>query len=132
MNIKFTYEETDIQDIKITVTDEDSTKTKDSKDTIKIFCLESLPEDLEPEITEDEDGFTVKTNDGEEALRHMFTYLYLVLQFAKKVLATKPDPTEKLDLDTIDLSVLKEDFELVRDLSISELADLVRDVPAEN
>ena len=132
MEIKFIYEETDIQDIKVLITDEDETKTKDSKETIKIFCLESLPKDLEPKITEEDDGFIVKTNDGEEALRHIFTYLYLVLQFAKKVLATRPDPLEKIDLENLDMSVLREDIELVRDMSITELANLVKDVPEEN
>lgn len=119
MNIKFVYDEKNIQDIKVLFLEGDS----DFRDTFKIFCIDSLSPDLEPTITETDDGYLVETNNGTEALGSMMRFLYLTMKLAE---VYGPElKSGNFDPEKFSLEKLQPEIDKVKDLSHSEIAELM-------
>ena len=133
-SIRFIYDEDDFKEIKVVCVKEDGEELgeeakKDMLETIKIFCLNSIPDTLKHEITEDEDGFKVVCEDseiGEQVLTHIFKMTYLVTRAA---IVFKEEFTRgELSVDSLDLGKLRPDIEKTEELGYQELAKLIGEV----
>ena len=82
-NLKFIYDEEDIKDVKI-LYDKDDEKSRETMDTIKMMCIDTIPEDLEPVVTEEEGAYIISSNNGELVLKHISSFIYLLEEFVKK------------------------------------------------
>ena len=119
-NIKFIYDEKDIKDVKILFEGE---KDKELMGTIKIFCVDSIPQEYKPEVTEAEDYFMVKSENGEKVLEHILRFTYLTTKFAEKMgdqIKIKGFKPEDLDF-----SPLKEDIEVSNNTDWRGLIELL-------
>lgn len=123
-SLKFIYDENDLKEIRIICGDQEL------KDTIKIFCLNSIPSDLEHCVMEDEEGFIVSSEDhGEEILEHIFRYVYLVTKMA--IIFKDKFSAGDVNVKDLDFSLLRPDIEKVRDLGWSDLVKLINEIGTE-
>jgi hypothetical protein len=132
---KFTYDDDNLKEIKVICKYDSEEDHKDTIDTIKTFCIDTIPEELNPEITEltKEDGFLIKcltVEDGEEVLTHIFKYLYLVTRMAMIFKEELSGGT--VNVDRLDFSLLRPDIEKVEGMGYRELAGLIGDIEKED
>ena len=105
-SIKITYDDADIRDIRIEFGEEE----KHLKDPVKMFCIDTLPPELNHEVEESETELVVKSNNGEATLTHILRFLYIVM----KLIVKEGDKFNKPDfkVDDIDFGVVQEDIEV--------------------
>ena len=130
---KFTYDDDNLKEIKVICKYDDEKDRKDLLDTIKTFCIDSIPEDLQPEVTEleGECGYLVKCEDedvGEKVITHIFKYLYLVTRMA---MIFKDELSNKTKVEELDFSLLRPDIEKVENLGYRELVSLIGEIEKE-
>ena len=130
---KFTYDDDNLKEIKVICECDDEKDRKDFLDTIKTFCIDSIPEELQPEVTELEGGYgyLVKCGDedaGEEAITHIFKYLYLVTRMA---MIFRDELSNKTKVEEFDFSLLRPDIEKVENLGYRELISLIGEIEKE-
>ena len=126
---KFTYDDDNLKEIKVICEYDDEKNRKDLLDTLKIFCIDSIPisEKLQPEVTEleGECGYLVKCEDedtGEKVITHIFKYLYLVTRMA---IIFRDELSNKTKVEELDFSLLRPDIEKVSGLGYRELIPLI-------
>jgi len=130
---KFTYDDDNLKEIKVICKYDDEKDRKDLLDTIKTFCIDSIPEELQPEVTEleGECGYLVKCEDedvGEKVITHIFKYLYLVTRMA---MIFKDELSNKTKVEELDFSLLRPDIEKVENLGYRELVSLIGEIEKE-
>jgi hypothetical protein len=130
---KFTYDDDNPKEIKVICKYDDEMDHKDLLDTIKTFCIDSIPEELQPEVTEldGECGYLVKCEDedaGEKVITHIFKYLYLVTRMA---MIFKDELSNKTKVEDLDFSLLRPDIEKVENLGYHELVSLIGEIEKE-
>lgn len=125
MNIRFVYDEKDIKDIRVLFIEEEKPNGDNGslKEDFKIFCLDTLPEELEPKVSVTEDGYLVESNDGEEVLNSMMRLLYLTMKFAE--LYSSELVSGKIDIEELSMDKLQPEIDKVKDLSHSEISELL-------
>ena len=106
-------------------------------DTIKTFCIDTIPEDLHPKVIDSElgeegVGYLIECEDpekGEKTLTHILKYVYLVTRMA---IIFKDEFTSissgELNVEELDFSLLRPDIDKVRDLGYRELAGLIGNI----
>jgi hypothetical protein len=120
---RFTYDDDNLKDIRVIC---EGDGMKDMLESIKIFCIDSIPPEYEASVMDTEDGFLVSSeNHGEEVLTHIFRYLYLVTRL---VMIFKEDLEKKTKVENLDMSLLRPDIEKVENLGYRELAKLIGDL----
>jgi hypothetical protein len=118
---KFTYDDENLKEIRVVCEG-----GEDMLDTIKTFCIDSIPEELEHEVEMVNDGYLIKSEEyGEEVLTHIFKYVYLVTRMA---MIFKEDLEKKTDVENLDLSLLRSDIEKVANMDYHELAKLIGEI----
>jgi hypothetical protein len=130
---KFTYDDDNLKEIKVICKYDDEKDRKDLLDTIKTFCIDSIPEELQPEVTElnGECGYLVKCEDeetGEKVITHIFKYLYLVTRMA---MIFKDELSNNMKVEEFDFSLLHTDIEKVENLGYRELISLIGEIEKE-
>jgi hypothetical protein len=130
---KFTYDDDNLKEIKVICKYDDEKDRKDLLDTIKTFCIDSIPEELQPEVTEleEECGYLVKCKDeetGEKVISHIFKYLYLVTRMA---MIFKDELSNNMKVEEFDFSLLHPDIEKVENLGYRELISLIGEIEKE-
>jgi hypothetical protein len=130
---KFTYDDDNLKEIKVICKYDDEKDRKDLLDTIKTFCIDSIPEELQPEVTElnGECGYLVKCEDeetGEKVITHIFKYLYLVTRMA---MIFKDELSNNMKVEEFDFSLLHPDIEKVENLGYRELISLIGEIEKE-
>ena len=130
---KFTYDDDNLKEIKVICKYDDEKDRKDLLDTIKTFCIDSIPEELQPEVTElnEECGYLVKCEDeetGEKVITHIFKYLYLVTRMA---MIFKDELSNNMKVEEFDFSLLHPDIEKVENLGYRELISLIGEIEKE-
>lgn len=123
MNIKFVYDEKDIKDIRVIFID--IPDTDDFKETFKIFCINSLPDDLEVKATENEDGFLIESVNGERTLTEMARFLYLIFKLLELYGSEIKDLIGKEDTEDFELTKLKPEIARTEGISYKELFGLL-------
>ena len=123
MNIKFVYDEKDIKDIRIIFID--IPDTDDFKETFKIFCIDSLPVDLEVKATENEDGFLIESVNGERTLTEMARFLYLIFKLLELYGSEIKELIGKEDTEDFELTKLKPEIARTEGMSYQELFGLL-------
>ena len=123
MNIKFVYDEKDIKDIRIIFIDIPG--TDDFKETFKIFCIDSLPADLEVKATENEDGFLIESVNGERTLTEMARFLYLIFKLLELYGSEIKELIGKEDTEDFELTKLKPEIAKTEGMSYQELFGLL-------
>lgn len=129
----FTYDDDNLKEIRVICKYDSEKDREDLLDTIKTFCIDSIPDDLKPNVTEindenGESGYLIVCEDsekGEEVLTHIFKYIYLV---AKMVMIYKDEfakGSAGFNAEDLDFSYLKPDIEKVEGLGYRELASLI-------
>ncbi len=130
---RFTYDDDNLKEIKVICKCDDEKDSKNFLDTIKIFCIDSIPEEIQPEVTEleGECGYMVKCKDedaGEKVITHIFKYLYLVTRMA---IIFKDEFSNKTKVEELDFSLLRPDIEKVENLGYRELISLIGEIEKE-
>ena len=130
---KFMYDDDNLKEIKVICKYDDEKDRKDLLDTIKTFCIDSIPEELRPEVTEldGECGYLVKCEDeetGKKVITHIFKYLYLVTRMA---MIFKDELSNNMRVEELDFSLLRPDIEKVENLGYRELASLIGEIEKE-
>ena len=130
---KFTYDDDNLKEIKVICKYDDEKDRKDLLDTIKTFCIDSIPEELQPEVTEldGECGYLVKCEDektGKKVITHIFKYLYLVTRMA---MIFKDEFSNNMKVEELDFSFLRPDIEKVENLGYRELVSLIGEIEKE-
>jgi hypothetical protein len=133
---KFTYDDDNLKEIKVICKYDDEKDRKDLLDTIKTFCIDSIPEELQPEITEleGECGYLVKCEDeeiGEKVITHIFKYVYLVTKMAMIFKDELSKGSGGFNAEDLDFSLLRPDIEKVEGMGYRELASLIGDIDKE-
>ena len=128
---KFTYDDDNLKEIKVICKYDDEKDRKDLLDTIKTFCIDSIPEDLQPEVTEleGECGYLVKCEDeetGEKVITHIFKYLYLVTKMA--MIFKDELSSNEIKVEELDFSLLRPDINKVENLEYHELISLIDEI----
>ena len=115
---KFTYDDENLKDIRVICDGGD-----DMLETIKIFCIDTIPEEFEASVIKNEEGYLVSSEEhGEEVLTHIFKYVYLVTRMG---MIFKEDLEKKVDVEKLNLNLLRPDIERVDGLGYHELAELI-------
>lgn len=118
---RFIYDDENLKEIRVVCEGE-----KDMLETIKLFCIDSIPEELEHEVELIDDGYLIKSEEyGEEVLTHIFKYVYLV---TRMVIVFKEGLEKKTDVENLDFSLLRPDIEKVADMDYHELAKLIGEI----
>lgn len=133
---RFTYDDDNLKEIKVICEYDGEKDREDLLDTIKIFCINTIPDDLKHTVSElngedNEFGYLVKCEDieiGEEVLTHIFKYVYLV---TRMTMIFKEDLKKKTDVENLDFSLLRPDIEKVEGLGYRELAGLIGNIEKE-
>jgi hypothetical protein len=135
---RFTYDDDNLKEIRVICKYDGEKDREDLLDTIKTFCIDSIPDNLKPTVSEikgedNEVGYLIECEDaekGEEVLTHIFKYLYLVTKMAMifKDEFAKGSGGKAEDLD---FSLLRPDIEKVEGLGYRELASLICDIDKE-
>ena len=133
---KFTYDDDNLKEIKVICKYDGEKDREDLLDTIKTFCIDTIPEELNHEIIEltGGDGFLIKcltVEDGEEVLTHIFKYVYLVTKIAMIFKDELSKGSARFNADNLDFS-LRPDIEKVEGMGYRELAGLIGDIEKED
>lgn len=129
---RFTYDDDNLKEIKVICKYDGDKEREDLLDTIKTFCIDSIPDDLQPEVSEleGETGYLIRCEDaerGKETLTHIFKYVYLVTRMAM-IFRDKFSEGSGFNVDDLDFSFLRPDIEKVEGLGYRELATLISDI----
>ena len=136
---RFTYDDDNLKEIKVVCKYEGEKDRKDLLDTIKTFCIDSIPDDLQPTVSEingeeGETGYLIECEDtekGEETLTHIFKYMYLVMRMAMIFKDEFAKGSGEFKAEDLDFSLLRPDIEKVEGLGYRELAGLIGDIEKE-
>ena len=136
---RFTYDDDNLKEIKVICKFDNEKDRKDLLDTIKIFCIDSIPDDLQPTVSkingeDGETGYLIECEDtkkGEETLTHIFKYVYLVTKMAMIFKDEFSKGSGNLNVEDLDFSLLRPDIEKVEGMGYRELASLIGDIEKE-
>ena len=124
--LRIIYDEENIQDVRI-----EFDELSDIKGSIKIFCVDTLPEDLNVQVEEDENGnLIIKSDDGEKTLTHILKFMYLTTRLAMKAGDKMTQPGFKVE--DLDLSIINEDIDKVQNADYKTLNLLISDLDENN
>ena len=136
---KFTYDDDNLKEIKVICKCDGEKDRKDLLDTIKTFCIDTIPSELQPEVEElkgdsEEIGYLVKCKDeeiGKKTLTHIFKFTYLVTRMAM-IFKDELMNESKTKMEDFDFSLLRPDIEKVDGLGYRELATLISEIEEED
>ena len=136
---RFTYDEDNLKEIRVICKYDGEKDREDLLDTIKTFCIDSIPNDLQPTVSEingeeGETGYLIECEDtekGEEILTHIFKYTYLVTRIAMIFKDEFSKGSGDLNVEDLDFSLLRSDIEKVEGMGYRELASLICDIEKE-
>ena len=136
---RFTYDDDNLKEIKVVCKYDGERDREDLLDTIKTFCIDSIPDDLQPTVSEingedGEIGCLIECEDtekGEETLTHIFKYMYLVTKMAMIFKDEFSKGSGNLNVEDLDFSLLRPDIEKVEGMGYRELASLIGDIDKE-
>ena len=136
---RFTYDDDNLKEIRVICKYDGEKDRKDLLDTIKTFCIDSIPDDLQPKVSDlkgenNEVGYLIECEDaekGEEILTHIFKYMYLVTRMAMIFKDEFSKGSGNLNVEDLDFSLLRPDIEKVEGLGYRELARLIGDIEKE-
>jgi hypothetical protein len=136
---KFTYDEDDLKEIKVVCKYDGEKDREDLLDTIRVFCIDSIPDDLQPTISElgeeeGETGYLITCEDaekGEETLTHILKYMYLVTRMVMIFKDELSKGSGGFNVDDLDFSLLRPDIDKVEGLGYRELAGLIGEIDKE-
>ena len=137
---KFTYDDDNLKEIKVICKYDGEKDREDLLDTIKTFCIDTIPEDLKHTVSElkgenNEFGYLVECEDteiGEEVLTHIFKYVYLITRMAMIFKDELSKGSAGFNADNLDFSLLRPDIEKVEGMGYRELAGLIGDIEKED
>ena len=136
---RFTYDDDNLKEIRVICKYDGEKDREDLLDTIKTFCIDSIPDDLQPKVSDlkgegNEVGYLIECEDaekGEEVLTHIFKYMYLVTRMAMIFKDEFAKGSGNLNVEDLDFSLLRPDIEKVEGLEYRELAGLIGDIEKE-
>ena len=136
---RFTYDDDNLKEIRVICKYDGEKDREDLLDTIKTFCIDSIPDDLQPKVSdlkgeEGETGYLIECEDtekGEETLTHIFKYMYLVTRMAMIFKDEFSKGSGNLNVEDLDFSLLRPDIEKVEGMGYRELASLIGDIDKE-
>ena len=136
---RFTYDEDNLKEIRVICKYDGEKDREDLLDTIKTFCIDSIPDDLQPKVSDlngedNEVGYLIECEDiekGEETLTHIFKYMYLVTKMAMIFKDEFSKGSGNLNVEDLDFSLLRPDIEKVEGMGYRELARLIGDIEKE-
>lgn len=124
-DFRFEYDEDNLKDIKIICDKEND----DLVDTIKVFCIDSIPPEYQPTVEETDYGYLVSSEEnGEEVLTHIFKNIYLVTRLVMIFRDEFEDEEKPVDFDNIDFSLLRPDIEKVEEMGYKEISQLINEI----
>ena len=136
---RFTYDDDNLKEIRVICKYDGEKDREDLLDTIKTFCIDSIPDDLQPKVSdlkgeENEVGYLIECEDtekGEEVLTHIFKYMYLVTKMARIFKDEFSKGSGNFNAEDLDFSLLRPDIEKVERMGYRELASLIGDIEKE-
>ena len=136
---RFTYDDDNLKEIRVICKYDGEKDREDLLDTIKTFCIDSIPDDLQPKVSDlkgegNEVGYLIECEDtekGEETLTHIFKYMYLVTRMAMIFKDEFSKGSGNFNVEDLDFSLLRPDIEKVEGLGYRELASLIGDIDKE-
>lgn len=136
---RFTYDDDNLKEIRVICKYDGEKDREDLLDTIKTFCIDSIPDDLQPKVSDlkgedNEVGYLIECEDtekGEETLTHIFKYMYLVTRMAMIFKDEFSKESGNLNVEDLDFSLLRPDIEKVEGMGYRELAGLIGDIEKE-
>ena len=136
---RFTYDDDNLKEIRVICKYDSEKDREDLLDTIKTFCIDSIPDDLQPKVSDlkgegNEVGYLIECEDtekGEETLTHIFKYMYLVTRMAMIFKDEFSKGSGNLNVEDLDFSLLRPDIEKVEGMGYRELASLIGDIDKE-
>ena len=136
---RFTYDDDNLKEIRVICKYDGEKDREDLLDTIKTFCIDSIPDDLQPKVSDlegedNEVGYLIECEDaakGEEVLIYIFKYMYLVTRIAMILRDELAKGPAGFNAEDLDLSLLRPDIEKVEGLGYRELAGLIGDIEKE-
>ena len=136
---RFTYDDDNLKEIRVICKYDGEKDREDLLDTIKTFCIDSIPDDLQPKVSDlkgegNEVGYLIECEDvekGEEVLTHIFKYMYLVTRMAMIFKDELSKGSGNFNVENLDFSLLRPDIEKVEGLGYRELASLIGDIEKE-
>jgi len=136
---RFTYDDDNLKEIRVICKYDGEKDREDLLDTIKTFCIDTIPEDLHPKVIDSElgeegVGYLIECEDaekGEEVLTHIFKYMYLVTRMAMIFKDEFSKGSGNLNVEDLDFSLLRPDIEKVEGMGYRELASLIGDIEKE-
>ena len=136
---RFTYDDDNLKEIRVICKYDGEKDREDLLDTIKTFCIDSIPDDLQPKVSDlkgedNEVGYLIECEDaekGEEVLTHIFKYTYLVTRMAMIFKDEFAKGSGEFKAEDLDFSLLRPDIEKVEGLGYRELAELIGDIEKE-
>ena len=129
---KFIYDEDNLKELKV-ICKSDSEKDciEDILDILKIFCINTIPQELQPEVEdlkeEGEVGYLIKCKDkelGETILTHIFKYIYLIFRMVI-IFNDEFSKGSKIRIEDFDFNLLRPDIKKIENLGYHELAALI-------
>ena len=136
---RFTYDDDNLKEIRVICKYDGEKDREDLLDTIKTFCIDTIPEDLHPKVIDSElgeegVGYLIECEDaekGEKILTHIFKYTYLVTRMAIIFKDEFAKGSGGFKVEDLDFSLLRPDIEKVERLGYRELASLIGDIDKE-
>ena len=136
---RFTYDDDNLKEIRVICKYDGEKDREDLLDTIKTFCIDSIPDDLQPKVSglkgeDNEVGYLIECEDaekGEEVLTHIFKYMYLVTRMTMIFKDEFAKRSGNLNIEDLDFSLLRPDIEKVEGMGYRELASLIGDIEKE-
>lgn len=136
---RFTYDDDNLKEIRVICKYDGEKDREDLLDTIKTFCIDSIPDNLQPTVSEineesGEVGYLIECEDtekGEEILTHIFKYMYLVMKMAMIFKDEFSKGSGNFNAEGLDFSLLRPDIEKVEGLGYRELASLIDNIEKE-
>jgi hypothetical protein len=136
---RFTYDDDNLKEIRVICKYDGEKDREDLLDTIKTFCIDSIPDDLQPTVSEingeeGETGYLIECEDaekGEEVLTHIFKYMYLVTRMAMIFKDEFSKGSGNLNVEDLDFNLLRPDIEKVEGMGYRELAGLIGNIEKE-
>jgi len=136
---RFTYDDDNLKEIRVICKYDGEKDREDLLDTIKTFCIDSIPDDLQPKVSDlkgedNEVGYLIECEDaekGEEVLTHIFKYTYLVTRMAMIFKDEFAKGSGEFNVEDLDFSLLRPDIEKVEGMGYRELASLIGDIEKE-
>jgi hypothetical protein len=136
---RFTYDDDNLKEIRVICKYDGEKDREDLLDTIKTFCIDSIPDDLQPKVSDlkeenNEIGYLIECEDaekGEEVLTHIFKYMYLVTRMAMIFKDEFSKGSGNLNVEDLDFNLLRPDIEKVEGMGYRELAGLIGNIEKE-